>query len=163
MYTLPPLGRSRPPIMLNSVLLPEPLGPMIDTYSPRWIVIVTPLSASTTSSPMRYSRRTSIVRTVCSLRVVPGVGVAGVGIGGSGALPPLRRAGSERRFSRCTGGAPAQESRSPQIQSRNGRKPPSREHVKKKRRRSTQMKQKTAGPRMDTNEHEWEEESELNS
>src|SRR4051812_12383819 len=56
--------------MLNSVLLPEPLGPMIDTYSPRWTDTVTPRNACTTSSPTRYSRVTSIVRTVNSASVV---------------------------------------------------------------------------------------------
>ena len=55
--------------MLNSVLFPEPLGPMIEMYSPRLMEIVTPLSACTSASPILYERLTSMVRTVCSARV----------------------------------------------------------------------------------------------
>src|SRR5688500_20282643 len=55
--------------MLNSVLLPEPLGPMIETYSPRASETLTPRSAWIVSPPIWYSRVTSIVRTACSLSV----------------------------------------------------------------------------------------------
>ena len=39
--------------MFMSVLLPEPLVPMIETNSPRSMENDTPLSAKTSSSPMR--------------------------------------------------------------------------------------------------------------
>src|SRR3954447_13918750 len=66
MYTFPSLGLSSPPIMLNSVLLPEPLGPMIEMYSPRLMEMETPFSACTISLPIVYWRFTLSVRTVYS-------------------------------------------------------------------------------------------------
>src|SRR5438105_1765922 len=56
--------------MLNSVLLPEPLGPMIEMYSLRLMEMETPFSAWTSVSPILYERLTSMVRTDCSARVV---------------------------------------------------------------------------------------------
>src|SRR5438477_9363665 len=53
--------------MLNSVLFPDPLGPMIEMYSARLIEMETPLRACTVSLPIWYERLTSMVRTVYSL------------------------------------------------------------------------------------------------
>src|SRR4051794_34906855 len=61
--------------MLKNVLLPDPLGPMIEMYSPRLIVMVTPFSAFTSVSPIWYERFTSMVRTVYSERAEVGAGV----------------------------------------------------------------------------------------
>ena len=77
MYTLPAVGLSSPPIMLKNVLLPLPLGPMIDTYSPRSTLTVIPFRARTVSAPMRYSRVTSIARTAYS-----GAGASGMASNG---------------------------------------------------------------------------------
>jgi len=52
MQTWPLVGLSRPPTMLKKVLLPEPLGPMMETYSPAYMSMVTPRRASTCSSPL---------------------------------------------------------------------------------------------------------------
>ena len=56
--------RSRPPIRLSSVDLPEPEGPMIDTISPRGIVSVTSSSAVTWRFPANclVTRSSSIIR-----------------------------------------------------------------------------------------------------
>src|SRR5215831_14134566 len=49
----PRLGRSKQPRMFISVLLPEPEGPMMATYSPCSIVSETPASAGTSTGPSR--------------------------------------------------------------------------------------------------------------
>src|SRR3954453_9856522 len=97
MYTLPSLGLSSPPIMLKKVLLPDPLGPMIEMYSPRLMVTVTPLSAFTSVSPILYERFTSIVRTVYSESAV--ADAAGDGAGAAAAVSdiPSDSNGASRR------------------------------------------------------------------
>src|SRR5262249_29007246 len=55
----PELGRSRQPRIDRSVVLPEPLGPMIATFSPERISRLTPASASTCVAPRGYARTTS--------------------------------------------------------------------------------------------------------
>src|SRR5689334_16391765 len=66
--------------MLKNVLSPDPLGPMMEMYSPRLTDTVTPLSARTTSPPTRYPRLTSIVRTVYSLSAAGGAVAAAAGV-----------------------------------------------------------------------------------
>ena len=52
----PDVGRSRQPMMLRSVDLPEPDGPMMATCSPSRIVSVTPSRARSGMPPTSYTR-----------------------------------------------------------------------------------------------------------
>src|SRR3989344_546169 len=58
---------SRQPIMLTAVLLPEPLGPMMETNSPFLMSRFTPLRAFTSTSPILYVFQTSSSRIIESL------------------------------------------------------------------------------------------------
>ena len=49
MKTWPSVGLVSPPTTLNRVVLPEPDGPMMQTYSPRWISRSMPSRALTHS------------------------------------------------------------------------------------------------------------------
>src|SRR2546421_11022620 len=57
----PELGESRHPIKFISVDLPDPDGPMMATYSPRSMEIVTPRSAWISSPPITYVFQMSCV------------------------------------------------------------------------------------------------------
>ena len=63
MKTLPEVGLSSAPIMLNSVDLPEPDGPMMERYSPALMAKSTPLSASTRLLPILKTLVTSVSLT----------------------------------------------------------------------------------------------------
>src|SRR5215467_13773654 len=65
--TVPPVGESRPPIRLSSVVLPEPEGPISARKSPDGMVTSTPLSTSMRSLPRVKYLRTSAIRTSASL------------------------------------------------------------------------------------------------
>ena len=56
--TLPPVGRSSAPSSCSSVVLPDPLCPMITVNSPRWMLSVTSASAVTAAAPDPYTRLT---------------------------------------------------------------------------------------------------------
>ena len=63
MVKVPFVGLSRHPIMLMSVVLPDPDGPTNDVNDPRFISRETLLSAETFSSPRVY------ILLICSKRV----------------------------------------------------------------------------------------------
>src|SRR5258708_36680654 len=58
--TSPRLGSSRVPAMVSRVLLPEPLGPMTATISPRSTDRLTACSAFTEALPSPYDLDTSL-------------------------------------------------------------------------------------------------------
>src|SRR5262245_42996907 len=71
---LPEVGRSRPPIIFSSVLLPAPLGPTTATISPSSIPNVTPATAG--RPPKRFvTASTSRSRSPPRLRPVGGQGL----------------------------------------------------------------------------------------
>src|SRR6266511_2667423 len=72
--TTPRIGISSPPIMLSSVLLPHPLGPIRQSNSPRWMSRLVLSSARTwNASPgSPNSCETSLIRTATLPGVMPG-------------------------------------------------------------------------------------------
>ena len=64
MKTEPEDGLSRPPIMLNKVVFPDPDGPMMEIYSPVFISRSIPLSTCTTVLPRLKSFVTLETRTI---------------------------------------------------------------------------------------------------
>ena len=64
--TMPPVGRSRQPIMFMHVDFPEPEGPIIERNSPRFTAKEMPRSAWTCSSPIEYVFVTSCIKMTCS-------------------------------------------------------------------------------------------------
>src|SRR5579862_3230817 len=93
--TEPASGLSRPPMALNSVDLPEPEGPMIDRYSPRRMSRSTPFSARTTSSPIRNSFTSPLVRTTYSFDAIFGSTFPGILARPLLSARPLERTGLE--------------------------------------------------------------------
>src|SRR5690348_14640346 len=61
--TLPLVGRSSPPMMFSSVVLPEPEGPIRQTNSPGCTTRLTLTSARTISSPSLCSFQASVILT----------------------------------------------------------------------------------------------------
>src|SRR5688500_8236174 len=65
----PPVGVSRPPSRLSSVVLPDPDGPISARKSPCGISIVTPLSTSMRSVPRVYDFWTPLILTSALMRL----------------------------------------------------------------------------------------------
>ena len=68
--TSPEVGASSVPAIVNSVLLPEPLGPMIATSSPASIAKSTSTSACTIDSPSPYDLLTRSIRNRALIAVL---------------------------------------------------------------------------------------------
>ena len=66
-------------MQLSSVVLPQPEGPMMATISPRGTLSVTPRSAFTTTSSVRYVFTTSRASMIRSVPFREGVGVVSSG------------------------------------------------------------------------------------
>src|SRR6476620_6834234 len=64
--TFPPLIESSPDRQLRSVVLPDPLGPMIASISPRFTPSVTPRRACTSTLPVSYVLTRSRASTMVS-------------------------------------------------------------------------------------------------
>jgi hypothetical protein len=76
----PRVGCSSPEIRLSSVVLPQPEGPAIETYSPRRIVTCTPESAwVSTSSVVKTLWMSSSRSSAAPAGVVP-LAPAGTGV-----------------------------------------------------------------------------------
>src|SRR5512143_1258988 len=96
---VPAVGRSSRPSTFSNVDLPDPDGPMIEMYSPGWIVRSTWSSARTTSVPTLYSRqmpRSSIMRLAVAL-----FGDCGCAVAHAGAI--------DRAHDTLAGGEPADD------------------------------------------------------
>src|SRR6202034_1110945 len=65
--TTPALGRSSPPRICSSVVLPEPEAPMIARRSPRATTSSTPVSTSSVVAPSRKLRQTPRALSTASL------------------------------------------------------------------------------------------------
>src|ERR1051326_758599 len=67
MIISPLVGSSSPERQLSSVVLPQPLGPIIATISPRCTEKSTPRSAATFPAPASYSLRTPVASIISTL------------------------------------------------------------------------------------------------
>src|SRR5580658_10222030 len=94
---LPLVGVSRQPIRFISVDLPDPDGPMMATYSPRFMVMSTPETAWISWSPMMYVFHRSYVRMTmpsrfnCSPRSIASFSASACAMGDSRYLLTGRR------------------------------------------------------------------------
>jgi hypothetical protein len=62
MLIVPSVGFSSPAIIMSKVLLPQPLGPIIETKSPEFTERPTELTASICAGPGLYIFRTPVSR-----------------------------------------------------------------------------------------------------
>src|ERR671931_435286 len=79
MSTSPASIASSPEMQLRRVVLPEPLGPMMPTISPRRTVKLTPRRASTTTSPVSYRFSTARASTMASATTAGTASIRGAG------------------------------------------------------------------------------------
>jgi hypothetical protein len=76
--TLPPSACSSPTIVLNSVVLPTPFGPMIPTMPPRGMLKLRPSMRTRSPKPLR--------RPSASMTTLPRRGPAGIWISSKSSL-----------------------------------------------------------------------------
>src|SRR6187399_1541617 len=66
-FTMPAVGRSSPPRICSSVVLPDPEAPMMARRSPARTVRLTPCSTVRSIGPWRNARVTPVASSTCSV------------------------------------------------------------------------------------------------